>query len=422
MFESLNFQLTSTTAALETAADRSDNGAPRQSATEGGWPPFSSLLGTRTGTAVARENSGGETVPESGKPVPPFDPLGGVGSLASSISEADAAAVKRQELQRIPDSDRNLELEVASLQPQMPISVTVPVVWPLSESIATAQNSALEAGAERRSSPDTAAMPLREIQASVSMMTQNLVVPTGVEPAASANLSGPIRDIQIRTSPLTTIASGSPADSAIELADMPRENAVGPLSRALEVLAPPQRSDSKVVGTSPLHSATTVHLPATISQFNNEASLYRAPALLESISTPVRDPAWGEMLGERVLVLTERQMKSAEIRLTPADLGPLRVRISVEDGATNVTFQVQHAVTREAIEQALPRLREMLADSGLSLGQTDVSEQDVAGGRPDREPASTAVMTDEPANEPLDSRLAERRNTVTASNLLDTFV
>ncbi len=428
MFESANFQLTSTTAALETAVDRPDTGASRQSETQGGGPPFARLLGTSIDTVVAQGNSGGETLPESGKPVPLLEQLDGAGRLPGSMSEADAATLKRQELQRIPDPDRNLELEVTSLPSEMPISVAVPVVWPPSERVVTAQNGTAEAAAQVTSSQDKGAMldvrppPLRELQAGVGMTTQTLAVPAGNEPVAWSNLAGSIRNIQERTNLLATAASGSPIDSATEFADIPRENAVGPLARTLEALARPPRADTKVMGTSSLHAGTPVHLPATISQFSSEASLHRAPPLLESISTPVRDAAWGEMLGERVLVLTERQMKSAEIRLTPADLGPLRVQISVEDGATNVTFQVQHAVTREAIEQALPRLREMLADSGLSLGQTDVSEQDVAGGGSDREAASTAVSADEPGSESLDAGLQERRNTVTASNLLDTFV
>jgi len=454
MFESLNFQLTAPIAALESTVDRPDTGALRQSATEAAWPPFSSLLGIRTDTAVAEKDTGGEILPESGKPLPPFDLLGGVDSLPGSGSEADLAAVKRQELDRdmepevvklpleIPtsvsvpvkgqelewrsDLDRNPELEVVSLQPELPITVTVPAVWPPSQNFATILP--LEAAAEARSSRDRGAtlearsLPLRETQAGVDMTTQNPVVPTTKEPAAWSNLAVSIRELQIRTSPPTTMVNSSPTDSEIELADLPRENAAGLLARTLDAQTSVRRSDTNVIGTTSLHSGTPVYLPAAISQSGNEPTLYRAPALIESISTPVRDPAWAEVLGERVLVLTERQMKSAEIRLTPADLGPLRVRISVEEGATHVTFHVQHAVTREAIEQALPRLREMLADSGLSLGQTDVSEQDVAGGSPDREPVPPAVITDEPADEPPESGAVERRNIVTASNLLDTFV
>lgn len=109
------------------------------------------------------------------------------------------------------------------------------------------------------------------------------------------------------------------------------------------------------------------------------------------IATSVRDPAWGDRLNERVLLMAGNQQKTAEIRLTPAELGPLRVTVAVDDRAAHVTFHAQHGLTRDAIEQALPRLREMLAENGISLGQANVGEQGVAhGGDAERDSASFA--------------------------------
>ncbi len=138
------------------------------------------------------------------------------------------------------------------------------------------------------------------------------------------------------------------------------------------------------------------------------------------IPVPVRDSAWAEQIGERVLLMAGKQMTSAEIRLTPAELGPLRVQVSVDDGAANVTFQAQHAVTREAIEQALPRLRELLAENGLSLGQASVGEQGVAEGKRDERPAadrSGAGELVDDADQP-----AEPQRLVASDSLVDTFV
>jgi hypothetical protein len=141
------------------------------------------------------------------------------------------------------------------------------------------------------------------------------------------------------------------------------------------------------------------------------------------VSTPVRDSAWGEQIGERVVMMAGNQLKMAEIRLTPAELGPLRVRVSVEDGAANVTFHAQHAVTREAIEQALPRLREMLAENGLSLGQADVGEHGVAQG--DRDRRADDQVQNQVAGEANDVDMADERDAgsrvKTSNGLVDTF-
>ena len=140
------------------------------------------------------------------------------------------------------------------------------------------------------------------------------------------------------------------------------------------------------------------------------------------ISTPVRAQGWGEQIGERVLLMAANQNKTAEIRLTPAEMGPLRVQVSVDDGAANVTFQAQHAVTREAIEQALPRLRELLAENGLSLGQANVGEQGVAEGERDENDGPLGNSGD-PGERPDDGNdLAATQRTVNASSLLDTYV
>jgi flagellar hook-length control protein FliK len=77
------------------------------------------------------------------------------------------------------------------------------------------------------------------------------------------------------------------------------------------------------------------------------------------------------------------EVARAELRLDPPDLGPLEVRISLVDGETRVSFVAPQAAVREAVEAALPRLREMLTATGLNLGQVDVS----GGGARERAPA-----------------------------------
>lgn len=147
------------------------------------------------------------------------------------------------------------------------------------------------------------------------------------------------------------------------------------------------------------------------------------PQSSDLIGTSVRDSAWGSQLGERVVMMAGNQLKSAEIRLTPAELGPLRIQVAVDDGAANVTFHAQHAVTRDAIEQALPRLREMLAETGLSLGQADVSDRGVAEG--DRDAGSgdsvSNLRSDGSEEVNADADRETRGRVRTSNGLVDTF-
>ncbi len=140
---------------------------------------------------------------------------------------------------------------------------------------------------------------------------------------------------------------------------------------------------------------------------------------------PVQDPAWGERLAERVVILAGNRAQNAEIRVTPSELGPIRVQLNVADGTTNVVFHAQHAITREAIEQALPRLRELLAEQGLQLGNADVGERGVEHRQQDRETHPQRVEHADAVARPEDLEATSRTvrtARVPGDGRVDTFV
>ena len=99
------------------------------------------------------------------------------------------------------------------------------------------------------------------------------------------------------------------------------------------------------------------------------------------------------------------------------------MNVSIEDGAANIAFQAHHAITREAIDLALPKLREMLLEQGLTPGQTDVRD-DSPRERQARHADEAARTAADPGNSSDDElveppRLSARRST---DGLLDTFV
>ena len=79
-------------------------------------------------------------------------------------------------------------------------------------------------------------------------------------------------------------------------------------------------------------------------------------------------------LGERLVMMADNGLQSARIKLYPEHLGPVDIRVQVDDDVAKVWFHAQHGQTREALEQALPRLREMFADQGLQLVRSEVAD------------------------------------------------
>lgn len=85
-------------------------------------------------------------------------------------------------------------------------------------------------------------------------------------------------------------------------------------------------------------------------------------------------PVWNQGMGKQILWMVNQNISSAEIRLNPANLGPIEVLIGMSEDDVSVSLSSRHAVVREAMEQALPRLREMLDENGFNLADTDISK------------------------------------------------
>jgi|GEM_PF-4544883 len=93
------------------------------------------------------------------------------------------------------------------------------------------------------------------------------------------------------------------------------------------------------------------------------------------MATPFGQAQWANELGEKLVWLAGRQGHLAELQLSPPALGSLEVRLSIQGNEAGAQFYSANAAVREAIEAALPRLRELLANAGLSLGGASVSSE-----------------------------------------------
>jgi len=81
------------------------------------------------------------------------------------------------------------------------------------------------------------------------------------------------------------------------------------------------------------------------------------------------------LLGERILMMIGQGKQEVNIRLDPAELGSMYIKLQVQQDQVHLTIQTQMAQSRDIIEQNLPRLREQLAQQGVSLGETSVEQQ-----------------------------------------------
>lgn len=177
------------------------------------------------------------------------------------------------------------------------------------------------------------------------------------------------------------------------------------LRGSVEGNTPPLPADA---ASSQASSARSEGLMGTGLTSPGNATAATAPGSTSSATTlaaPFGSPQWPRQLGEQVMALQQRGDQQIELRLNPAELGPLSISLKLGENAAHLQFFSAHPQVRSAIEQALPQLREALAEQGISLGQTSVGEQHQ---QPSGQTAETAATTSSAGREPSEEPLLEQ--------------
>lgn len=122
-------------------------------------------------------------------------------------------------------------------------------------------------------------------------------------------------------------------------------------------------------------SASAHVTPFAEASRNAAASPASAPASHAGVvSTPLHAAAFPAHFAAEVAVLGAAGIERAEIQLQPPELGPVRIELSLSGESTRVAFSAAQPETRQAIEQSLPILKDLLAERGLMLGNASVSD------------------------------------------------
>ena len=134
-----------------------------------------------------------------------------------------------------------------------------------------------------------------------------------------------------------------------------------------------------LIGSSRFQSAMDLVSQQAANNANGAAKLTAENAAplrgyATSIDVPVGHAEWGDKLVGKLSWLTARNMSVAEIHLTPPDMGPMEVKVRVQNEQANITVHSANPVVRDQLELHSHRLRDMLGEQGLSLAGFDVSD------------------------------------------------
>jgi flagellar hook-length control protein FliK len=108
-----------------------------------------------------------------------------------------------------------------------------------------------------------------------------------------------------------------------------------------------------------------------------QASLAMAQAIAgaptDKLAARVGTPGWDNQVGQKIIWMVAGKEQTASLTLNPPDMGPMHVVLSVTGDQASVTFTAAQPEVRQALEAAMPKLREMMGESGIALGNTTVN-------------------------------------------------
>ncbi|HUL63233.1 MAG TPA: flagellar hook-length control protein FliK [Burkholderiaceae bacterium] len=246
------------------------------------------------------------------------------------------------------------------------------------------QNAALAAmpnGAATRGGQETKGEPADVLEALASKVDKS----TG-----RGGEAGDPHALVAGTDDLKALAAGVAQGKRTPLAAKDTLRIEAPVARAIESvkgdfaehLVATARSGIEAAVRAPAAAAapetTSQAIAAAVAGASNGSGTYSIAHA--AVAAPVGTAAFASELSQRVVVFAGQKVQRADIAVTPPELGPIAVSIEVRGQEATLAFAASNHTTRAAIEDALPRLREMLSAQGLQLAGTHV------GSEPRRDP------------------------------------
>lgn len=100
-------------------------------------------------------------------------------------------------------------------------------------------------------------------------------------------------------------------------------------------------------------------------------------AAAQTLNVPFGQAGWGDAVMDKMMWMSSQNLRSVEIRLDPADLGPLEIHIQTRGQEHQVQFVTQNPSVREALEAQMFRLREAFSQQGMDLANVSVGDSAV---------------------------------------------
>ena len=293
------------------------------------------------------------------------------GELASNVEQSVPGSEEGQEQsgQQAASSRENSKSAKADLlsQPQQDSASPSPAANSLDKGALTSFFSLNHAGEAEKALSPVATAPDAEETTSVTSLAKS----SGKTGKASALLLQGSEEKEGAAAPAEKSADGSVSALSVGKAE------AAPAGTGASNTTPETMTGAITTHAGGQRTVVAEQGSVAVSENGHQLSSRAADAYRELASVDLGNSSHGaQQLAERVSLMIGQKWHEAELELEPLGLGKMQIQLSVgQDQQASVQFVVQQQHSREAVEQTLPRLKEMLAQQGIQLTQSSVQQQ-----------------------------------------------
>lgn len=340
--------------------------APASAGNDAEQTPFASVLQKKVDAGKAPEKTASASEkptarePAEDKQSPPSQAAGETGSKPQNSTDPTASKTPAAEAQT-----------VAAAPAQDVLQTLFPWMQPLQQNAAALVQQAAHGGGAQATDAE---MPASEGLHSDALILNGLPAFNPAVPNQVATPSNGNEHAAVATEQDLLASSGkNSGQAATELADVTAKLAASASQNSESGNTPlPTGADTS---TQPASFEQALQVAAREQAGNNHAvhgSTNPAPVRMQAT---VGSPAWQNELGDQVRWMSNQSESRAELILTPPQLGRIEISLNISGDQANALFVSANPQVREALEGAMDRLREVLAQSGIALGQAQVGAE-----------------------------------------------
>lgn len=157
--------------------------------------------------------------------------------------------------------------------------------------------------------------------------------------------------------------------SFLKIAALPATSAEA-AATSLQDMQPPQPAELI------RHATEDISNRLPLNFLNTQTNTPAMPLTQElTLGTPFNQLAWRDEIGQKLTWMISHHRQQAELMLNPTHLGLIEVTLVLDGNQASANFNSPHPGVRESLENSIVRLRETLADAGITLGQTHVGAE-----------------------------------------------